>query len=1637
MLDDEAVKIINTMSNCIKEFIKNTKQTIKQVASNTEAAGEQIISTKGTITDLHIQVTTSLLQSSTNKYSQKQMITQNKEKLLKEKLNATLEQLESLNLLKNNISKNIRYTETYCYKFYEEAKGVFKKLKNLHSEKLSELDDEFKKSRAESNNGEIRHNKAKSVDPIKRGRNSEEKIQRKSFLVENVADSYDLGYTLKNANIKVFSSAKKLQTKNKSDFTGKVNVSMDEKNFLSKLEDVNIKNQVLTDEINKIHETYIQTNSENMRLRQEIEVLQRNNKTIISDHLHGSTCSSASKLAELTVLFIKKMANLQEAINKKQNDVKELKQDFEVRKKELILFANDILKNSKIEEDNELVEQLRNELDVLTQEREQLLNEIKMLNEKVISNLNLNKRYDEENKKLIKDINTFKSVNESLTDETKVLKVEVSNLQEELGKLKNNTTKIDEFNKLKTLNNNLENLVKNLGEDIEKKNLIINSLNKKRTEASSNDISELKKKSEELRNAYIKYEEANKNLEKMKDEYKNIHKQVEVKDIILNEIIQQLKRLENNKFDILEGLDIQDDDEDAIVSHVQSVITTFMERLISLRDNFDKKEVEINELRLKTTKNKNESFINELIEKNKHIANLESELSEFKDQYNELESREGELKLKLQKYTAKESNENNLNLKHASLTKELNETIQRMNLSEEHVGELENELNEKNQKLISLSNDLDLANRKITKLTENETKLKSLEQENLNSKGLQKELEEMITKNNLLEEQLEEHVSDVNEKEKKINSLSKEITELNKKLNKLTKDEGGIKEQHTNELNELKELVKEKEDFIEVYERDIMETQKKLKTLENKLKVFEEGDKSTKSKDLSELKESRLKIIELTEINRGLADQLSDLEQKLELNDVLMSEMKKTGTLISERKNTEVLKREEKIKQLEERIKEQLNTIINLEDKIDAFENQVQDSPDPKIYEEKMKSFEDKIKKEKERCEAVIQKYEEKIKVFEDKTKISEEQVLEYEDKIQDLKDIAHTFETKVQNYENKIGDMKSQHNNNMENKNNEIKKLNQKIFALEDIIAKNENEINELKNNELEMLDYRNRSSSDEKIKTLNLQMTNKINQLSAENTNLKDEKERLSLVESNFNFVCLQINQFFERMVSVIQKLKTNTNTILPDEIEKRISELESENEEYNLEFLDKDLEFAFLVIADIFEKYEELSKSETEIVSRPNIDAVLKKKDIKIIKYKEELKKMKNLFDDCTQTIYEGIKVSAPNFVDEELLINLGLGGDNISNNSSLLTANNNCEMDFIHKAVEMFKTYNQEINDSNKALEKQLAESETNARRLKNLADEYKSNLDMLLSGKDIIPKSPKQTIIDVTKGRSFTVEDLLGISEPEDKADESEDYVLDYTFIQKAPQKYKIVQEALYKDFKWFLVISKQLDNNVYDVRNITWVPQDSLLAIDMDKEIDPDDEQFNEEDVTELINKNFDLENELKDKADELKGYKDTIDKLLKNQADISISKGTKTIPLEKYEMVLQDLHEEQLRGDELTKHYDELKKTFECYKNTIGELQRKAVNKSFNTKEHNTKEPGDINVHDLLEAHNNNAFNKFDKANKTSDSINIKKGGLGLINPLDSSYHHNYTLNDSPRMKTHHSGSSIVYNFLHSLLLI
>ena len=139
--DDEFVSIINTLSTSIKEFFKSTRSCIGTVKKTSDAIIDQILGSKSSISDVFMQINSCLI----SKYSQSKAnnaVALTKEKNIKEKLNQIVEKLESINEIRTNVSKNMKYLEQNCSKFYDEAKLIFKNMKITRNQRLDELNNQ-------------------------------------------------------------------------------------------------------------------------------------------------------------------------------------------------------------------------------------------------------------------------------------------------------------------------------------------------------------------------------------------------------------------------------------------------------------------------------------------------------------------------------------------------------------------------------------------------------------------------------------------------------------------------------------------------------------------------------------------------------------------------------------------------------------------------------------------------------------------------------------------------------------------------------------------------------------------------------------------------------------------------------------------------------------------------------------------------------------------------------------------------------------------------------------------------------------------------------------------------------------------------------------------------------------------------------------------------------------------------------------------------------------------------------------------------------------------------------------------------------------------------------------------------------
>ena len=157
--------------------------------------------------------------------------------------------------------------------------------------------------------------------------------------------------------------------------------------------------------------------------------------------------------------------------------------------------------------------------------------------------------------------------------------------------------------------------------------------------------------------------------------------------------------------------------------------------------------------------------------------------------------------------------------------------------------------------------------------------------------------------------------------------------------------------------------------------------------------------------------------------------------------------------------------------------------------------------------------------------------------------------------------------------------------------------------------------------------------------------------------------------------------------------------------------------------------------------------------------------------------ENKFLKGIINECVSTIFESIKESAPNMVEEdENTFGINIRNNNIPINISDNNFNeNNFDSDIIQDAVNKFKEYNSQINEQIKQLqeEKNNYEKEAHSNLVK--ANAYKNALDDAINKINNNMNEENNQKNSKNEERTFTVEDLENPQEDNKDKKSNQDY----------------------------------------------------------------------------------------------------------------------------------------------------------------------------------------------------------------------------------------------------------------------
>ena len=615
MYDEEFISLINGLSGLIRDYFRNNKLYINNIKLNLESINEQTLFSKSSLNDILIYL---------NQPVKVKLNINTNEKYIREKLYAISERMERINELKANLFNSIRSSEAVSTNFYDEAKNIFKKMKEVRSKKIEEINygytSEFKTKQRKSPSPNIKINKkinsqtslastfsnnddlisrrndvlVSEIGEIKSKYNELVKeneklklklIQTRQLNLNSLKSKISKVSSVKSPKMNVFNSLKpKINNLTKSKSLPKNN-SIDSKkktNIVSQKKSMSTAKKENSAQKKPLHN---RNASSNLTINTSFGSASNNNQLTMStgsnDHnfqtqynttnASNNTSFSTSSLPSMVLSFLSHMKKLQECINNKTENIKEMKRGFEKKKKELERISESLLgtignyttvnsvsnspkNNKKIPLKSTLNNSVNNVstssnnslasgkiIDDLNSQIEKLKGEVEKKDEKIKTEKSISKLCEEK-------LSEEKQNNKNLLDEITLLKENIKNLNlieqsqkekiEKMEKEKEDTLSLEtekakeikelaeENKKINTEIDEIKKEIKKYQRDVNEKNdLILQS----QTENSTlkTEISKLKSALTECNNNIITISNTNENIIEEKDKIiKNLNQNI-------------------------------------------------------------------------------------------------------------------------------------------------------------------------------------------------------------------------------------------------------------------------------------------------------------------------------------------------------------------------------------------------------------------------------------------------------------------------------------------------------------------------------------------------------------------------------------------------------------------------------------------------------------------------------------------------------------------------------------------------------------------------------------------------------------------------------------------------------------------------------------------------------------------------------------------------------------------------------------------------------------------------------------------------------------------------------------------------------------------------------------------------------
>ena len=420
-----------------------------------------------------------------------------------------------------------------------------------------------------------------------------------------------------------------------------------------------------------------------------------------------------------------------------------------------------------------------------------------------------------------------------------------------------------------------------------------------------------------------------------------------------------------------------------------------------------------------------------------------------------------------------------------------------------------------------------------------------------------------------------------------------------------------------------------------------------------------------------------------------------------------------------------------------------------------------------------------------------------------------------------------------------------------------------------------------------------------------------------------------------------------------------------------------------------------------------FDDINKINNEIISPINNNSFASNSDKRlsnenISKIKQENKKLKQLMNKCVRIIFDSIKETTPNMVEENFISDES--EDKIKNEKNNLVDNEQEEefdMDYITEAVKKFQNFIVEMTNNLKKAEEEKEKYEKEAHQNLVAAEAYKNTLDQAINkinlGKEGNTSDVNNKSNNNKKSISFEGEGEISFKD-------------NFGGSNNNNMKQKLEKEEI-------------INSNIINEQNINDLNQ--LLVNNSNDEENKEEKNNKENENVAKVNK--DLLKIQQNLIDKIKSLEEEIEKNKLTMHNLFIESGNDlyddinemSVPMAKYNRLLKLLETEQERNKNLEEKYisfiNEITESITLNKNEIENISNKLnyedneyENNENNKNKYNNKGKnrtyGELNVHNenflsLLNKDIN--INGDEEENDNENELKMKKGNGELYNNI------------------------------------